>query len=67
MVFAVLGKFKILYMINLSSLPAKACRVVPPIWQAATPVLAVANVCCGGNIPETYIESNHCWSFSEFF
>lgn len=28
-------------------LPAKACRVIPPIWQAATPVLAVANVFSG--------------------
>lgn len=31
--------------------PAKECRVVPPMWQAATPVLAVANVWSGGREP----------------
>lgn len=34
-----------------SYLPAKACRVVPPMWQAATPVLAVATVPVGGREP----------------
>lgn len=48
-----------LYVANISSLyfnylPANACRVVPPIWQAATPVLAVANVCCGGKVPKIH-------------
>ena len=32
-------------------MPANACNVVPPIWQAATPVLAVANVNCGAKAP----------------
>ena len=30
-------------------IPAKACRVVPPIWHAATPVLAVGKVWFGGS------------------
>lgn len=34
-----------------SHLPAKAWRVVPPMWQAATPVLAVATVPVGGSEP----------------
>ena len=41
--------FIVLWLIYV---PAKACSVVPPMWQAATPVLAVANVCCGGRAPE---------------
>lgn len=32
-------------------LPAKLCSVVPPTWQAATPVLAVAYVLFGGREP----------------
>ena len=36
---------------DASDIPAKACNVVPPMWQAATPVLAVAKVCCGGSDP----------------
>lgn len=32
-------------------LPAKLCSVVPPMWQAATPVLAVAYVLFGGREP----------------
>lgn len=31
--------------------PAKLCNVVPPMWHAATPVLAVANVLFGGRDP----------------
>lgn len=34
-----------------SNWPAKLCNVVPPMWQAATPVLAVAKVLCGGSDP----------------
>ena len=36
-------------------MPAKEWRVVPPIWNAATPVLAVMNVCSGGKTPENSI------------
>ena len=32
------------------NIPAKACNVVPPMWHAAAPVLAVTNVLCGGSI-----------------
>ena len=32
--------------------PAKVWRVVPPIWKAATPVLAVIKVCSGGSTPK---------------
>lgn len=31
--------------------PAKLCSVVPPMWHAATPVLAVAKVLFGGRDP----------------
>lgn len=31
--------------------PAKLCNVVPPMWHAATPVLAVAKVLFGGRDP----------------
>lgn len=31
--------------------PAKLCNVVPPMWHAATPVLAVAKVLFGGSEP----------------
>jgi hypothetical protein len=33
------------------TLPANECNVTPPMWQAATPVLAVATVTSGGRAP----------------
>ena len=36
---------------TLANLPANEWSVTPPMWQAATPVLAVATVTSGGKAP----------------
>ena len=38
--------------------PAKLCSVVPPMWHAATPVLAVAKVLFGGRDPMILFNKN---------
>jgi len=36
---------------TVANLPANEWSVTPPMWQAATPVLAVATVTSGGKAP----------------